>query len=69
MGAEFLSVQIQRDEPQMWFLVDPEADSEVRSFTVHGTGHPVVGDDPLFLGTFQVMGGELVFHLFERISP
>lgn len=65
-GAEVLSVQVQHGEPQMWVLVEPDAPQRYRNFRVVGTGHPF---DPAgwdFVGTFQISGGDLVFHLFEE---
>ena len=58
-GARVLSVQVQRDEPMMWALVDPDAPSERAMFRVIGTGHPI--DDPPetldYVGTFQIHWG------------
>lgn len=67
-GAQTLEIQVQRGQPCVWALVDPEApkgDVEVR---IHGTGHPIPDnlDDFLYLGTFQLEGGALVFHAFAR---
>lgn len=65
-SAEFLSVQIQRDEPQMWFVVSPnETMTQSRIFVTRGTGHLIDGDPGKYLGTFQLDEGLLVFHLFE----
>ncbi len=67
-GATFLSVQSQHDVPQSWWLVDPTAVKAPRVFRVIGTGHPIPDLQNLhFLGTFQVSGGSLVFHLFEDL--
>ena len=63
-GARPLSVQIQRGEPQVWMLVDTKAPKVRKRFRLAGTGHPI-RDAVLFVGTFQVDGGTLVFHLFE----
>lgn len=70
-GARFLSVQEQREGPQMWLLVDDAAPVETRFFTLAGTGHPIHPDfhDAKYLGTFQLEGGSLVFHLFEAVQP
>jgi hypothetical protein len=66
-GAQFLSVQTQGTLPQMWFLLDPKARPTHRRFAVFGTGHVIEDLDRLaYLGTFQMNGGSLVFHLFER---
>lgn len=65
-GAVVLSVQVQHDQPTVWALVDTEAKTEVRSFHWRGTGHPADGLNPKqYVGTIQVRGGALVFHLFE----
>ncbi len=65
-GARFLAAQVQQENPQMWFLLDPEADNESRFFVLAGTGERVPDSDKLtHLSTFQMNGGALVFHLFE----
>ena len=65
-GARFLSLQVQHERPQMWFLLDPEAEKVKRRFVISGTGHPVDQPELLtHLGSFQLFGGELVVHLFE----
>ncbi|MBA7614272.1 hypothetical protein ES703_21535 [subsurface metagenome] len=67
--ARILTVQIQRGTPQLWAVVDPEAEKEIRHFRLSGTGHPLGGSDFLkmsnYIGTFQIENGALVFHLFE----
>lgn len=70
-GAQILDVQVQHGTPQMWALVDPEAPVERRQFRLAGTGHRVemYGDQqPKHVGTFQLDGGALVFHLFEIVE-
>lgn len=66
-GAKPLSVQEQGGEVQMWCLVnDNETIYERRTFRLAGTGHPIK-DNVVFIGTFQLDGGSLVFHLFEVV--
>ena len=65
-GAEILSVQIQGAAPQLWALVRPGEPEEVRRFRVYGTGHDIPVGDVKYIGTFQMKGGALVFHLFEE---
>ena len=65
-GAEVLCVQTQGNEPFIWALVDPEEPLEPRRFRMAGTGHPIEETDLTYRGTFQLQGGALVFHLFER---
>lgn len=68
-GAEILTVQMQYNEPQLWALVDKMAPRETRSFRLAGTGHPI--DDPRldYIGTVQMMEGQLVWHIFEISHP
>ena len=71
-GAKLLAVQEQRGEPQLWALVDPSAKKYPRTFRVHGTGHDLTDEPGQYVGTFQMHGGALVFHVFEankELSP
>ncbi len=67
-GAKILTVKIQRENPQLWAMVDSEAKKEKRYFRLAGTGHPL-GEDYLkiikYIATFQIENLGLVFHLFE----
>lgn len=68
-GAEILTVQIQRGEPQLWALVDPYAPKVRRKFRVIGTGHPIEDAGDLFwVATIQLHEGSLVFHIFQVIK-
>ncbi len=65
-GAVVLSVQVQHETPCVWALVDPEAPKVPRRFRWAGTGHPLdLRGFWKFVGTFQLHGGDLVFHLFD----
>ena len=64
--ARIIAFQAQRDEPCLWVLVDPTEEREKRQFRLVGTGHPISGRRPLIhVGTCQMLGGSLVWHLFE----
>ena len=66
--AKVLTVQVQRTGAYLWVLVDPSAPLEPRHFRLAGTGHPITVEqaaDLIYVGTFQLYGGDLVFHLFE----
>ena len=65
-GAEVLSVQVQKDKPCIWVLVDPSNEKELRVFRVYGTGHELPDNPGKFIGTFQLFDGDLVFHVFEE---
>lgn len=75
LGAELLAVQSQdptspSDGLQAWALVDPlEHIQEGRTFYIFGTGHRI--EDHLrlkYVGTVQLHGGSLVFHVFEELK-
>ena len=65
-GARLLHVDVQHGEPQVWAHVQPSAQSRNRKLRVYGTGHPIESDRGAYVGTFQVHGGVLVFHLFDE---
>ncbi len=45
-----------------WFEVDPTAETEIRQFEVHGTGHPITKEEE-YLGS--VVASPFVWHLYE----
>lgn len=64
--TKILSLQIQRNQPCLWILVDDTAKVfKERKFRIVGTGIPVNFNTDKFIGTFQINYGNLVFHLFE----
>ena len=70
LGAEILTVQSQLETPCLWALVDPEVESEMRIIEIFGTGDPIpekASRNRRYIGTFQIKGGESVFHAFEYI--
>lgn len=65
-GAQVLSVDSQYGVPCVWALVDPDAPKVLRKFRMAGTAHHVEKKHTKnFVGTFQLDGGSLVFHLFD----
>lgn len=66
-GATVLTIQAQRDVPCIWAEVDTTQPLEDRRFIIFGTGHEMPADASLtYLGTFQLDGGALVFHVYEE---
>lgn len=68
-GAEILTVQNQHGRPCLWVLVDPEAETEIRSFRVFGTGefiHYDMGVEYKYIATVQ--DGQFIWHFFEQLS-
>lgn len=65
-GAVPLSVQVQGETPCLWALVDPENPPRAMIVKTVGTGHACVLDGYRHLGTYQLHGGSLVFHVFVQ---
>lgn len=68
-GAQTLSVQMQGGgkDPQLWvFVPDVGAPRVERQLIWLGTGQSAPANPGRFIGTVQLHGGALVFHLFEQ---
>lgn len=64
-SAEMLCVQMQRGNPCLWVLVDPEYIKEKVNIRIFGTGNPIHESNSLeYIDTFQE--GALVFHVFKE---
>ena len=66
-GAEVLCVQTQHETPYIWARVDP--DEQIfhrRKFSIFGTGHDITDDPGRYVGTYQIDGGVLIFHLYDE---
>lgn len=68
IGARLLSFQLQHGVPTLWVLLNPDNKIERRRFHLIGTGHPVPAVHLFFIGTIQLLGGDMVKHLFEEIK-
>ena len=69
LGSQILSVQVQHGEPCMWVAVRPDQPTVSRSIRIAGTGHHLPGwSANNFVGTFQLAGGQLVFHVFADLG-
>jgi hypothetical protein len=65
-GAKALRVDVQHGEPYLWALVEDDAPKMEYYFRLVGTGRPANGlQVSNYIDTFQVAGGDLVFHLFK----
>ena len=68
IGAQILVMQIQKENPQLWALVDEKNATEKRLFITCGTGQEMPGDVVDYIGSYQIKNGSLVFHVFEQIT-
>ena len=66
-GAVPLTVATQNGSPCVWLEVNTDGgEHESRTFTAHGTGHPVPGGGTYIGTAHDVEGVGLVFHVYER---
>jgi hypothetical protein len=64
--AEILCVQTQYGKPCIYALVDLDEKPILRKFRIYSTGVTMAENESRkYIGTFQLNGGFLVFHLFE----
>lgn len=69
-GAIFLCAREQGDHVCVWFRCNPSADKVKRTIWMRGTGHDAPEfRDAFYLGTAIILGGQLVWHVFEQIAP
>lgn len=62
-GATLLHVDVHGVTPCLWAAVDTRARKVGRRIQIAGTGHHLpLGE---YVGTFQLHGGALVFHVFD----
>ena len=66
-GSEILCVQTQRETPTLWARVNESNRPNVfKTIIIVGTGHKVPEKaNLLYVGTFQIMDGSFVGHVFE----
>ena len=68
-GAAVLCVQSQHEAIFLRAEVDPEAPMILRKFEVYGTGHELINKPEHYVGTVQLAGGALVFHVYtDRVE-
>ena len=65
MGAKIHTFQTQGDEAHIWAIVEPGREIVKRCFVILATGQEFIESPGKYLGTVQVYGGQLVWHLFE----
>lgn len=68
VGAEILCVQLQRTHICLWAEVDTGAPLKARVIYTCGTGTPQPPAPKRYIGTYQLFGGELVWHVYEGID-
>lgn len=64
-GAKILTVQMQGSDIRMWALVEPYKALEPREIAIYGTGNFLPDNPGVYIGTFQMEKGMLIFHAFD----
>ena len=68
-GAAILTVQTQNNRPVLWAEVDPSVKSIKRKFLTVPTGAEFDIEPAHYVGTFQLHGGVLIFHVYtDRVE-
>lgn len=65
-GAEPLCVQVQNGVPCIWARVKVGDPPTSHHFRIAGTGHDLGSNVGRHLGSFQLHGGGLIFHVFAE---
>jgi hypothetical protein len=78
-GFKILTIQVQNDNPCIWALVDPEQRTINVKVNTYATGESIDAEEwglheyelhghkyisKTYIGTYQLSGGVLVFHVF-----
>lgn len=66
IGSEILCVQMQNNKPMIWANTNTNNKKELRKIKVFGTGHEFNNSNLTYIGTFQELGGNLIWHVFEE---
>ena len=72
--AKILTFDMQGDKLCAWALVNPNSTiTEDKIFRIAGTGHPINDNEEdtqifMYVNTFQLLSGKLIFHVFEVIT-
>jgi len=68
-GVRFLTVQAQDGVPCVWGAVDENTAAKPVYFYSYATGEEIPEYPGTYLGTFQLMDGALVYHVFFIRTP
>lgn len=65
-GALYLSTQVVKGSPIMWFEVDTTKSHEERSFRLFPSGRTIPPTCKVYLGTIQLNNGDVILHIYEE---
>lgn len=67
---QILCVNVQRDQPFLWIMIDPKSESEFITVETYGTGHDIECTNSelrKYIGTYFI-SDYLVFHVFQYLG-
>lgn len=72
-NAIILNLQVINEKPYIYAAINESNAMVERTFMTFGTGHILPLDSMLddgfdYIGTYQLQGGDLVFHVFEQYN-
>jgi hypothetical protein len=65
--AEVLCAQFQHGGLCLWAVVETDNSIQPRTIEIFGTGHRMPEIERRYIGSVQMAGGQLVWHVFEPI--
>ena len=65
--VQWLHVGVQYDVVVVWAVVDTDKPMATQRLHVRGTGHEMTGEEAEHIGSVQLAGGALVFHVFADV--
>lgn len=68
IGAEPIYVATQKGFPCIWCIVEKDHRLVPARITVRGTGHLLNESDGRYVGSYQLMDGDQVYHVFAEID-
>jgi len=63
-GYKILDLQLQRGIPCVWVLIDPNNNNSLVEFRTYATGQTVDERSNEYIGSYQLYGGDAIFHVF-----
>ena len=64
-NAEILTVQTQNGSPCLWVRVNTSSPDEIRKIEICGTGRELPKSSWSYIGTYEIAGDALGYHVFE----
>lgn len=67
VGAKLLHVGVQRGKPCLWAEVNPDAATAEHTIITVGTGHRLPDTNVEHVGTYLLLDGDFVGHVYQEV--